>query len=44
MQNLEKVISCNPVTDPKSKFEMVEMLLGDDPLMTFKQYRNGVCH
>jgi hypothetical protein len=42
--DLDRVISNKPVSDPKSKFDMAEMLLDDDPLATFRDFRRNVCH
>ena len=42
--DLDRVISNKPVSDPKSKFDMAEMLLDDDPLATFRNFRRNVCH
>ena len=43
-QDLDQVIRSKPVKDPKSQFDMAEMLLGDDPQATFKEYRRTVCY
>ena len=40
---LDAVIRENPVTDPRGKFYMEELLLGDNPLNTFQYLRRGVC-
>lgn len=42
-QDLKRVIKKKLIMDPKSKFDMAEMLLLDDPLATFREFRRTVC-
>ena len=42
-QDLERVIVKKPVREAKSMFDMAEMLLAEDPLQTFRDFRRTVC-
>jgi len=42
-RELDSIIASKPVTDPMGKFNTAELILSDDPLNTFKEYRRGVC-
>ena len=42
--NLLEVISEKPIISALSKFSFAEMMLGGDPLITFRDLRRSVCH
>lgn len=42
-RELESVIRTKPVKDPSIKFDMAELLLGEDPLQNFQELRNTIC-